>query len=49
MTNRTGLDYVKLLINRGESALRQMEKMGRSPNDTKELERRWSVKEAEHL
>ncbi|MBX9703994.1 MAG: AAA family ATPase [Silvanigrellaceae bacterium] len=49
MKNQAGLEYIKSLIARGESVLRQIEESGRAPNNNKILERRWSVKEAAEL
>ena len=47
MKNKAGIEYIRALIARGESVLRQIEESGRTPNNKKILERRWSLKEAE--
>lgn len=49
MKSQTGVDYIKSLISRGESVLKQIEESGRAPNNNKILERRWSLKEAAEL
>jgi chromosome partitioning protein len=49
MRNHAGLEYIRTLIGRGESVLRQIEESGRTPNKTKILDRRWSLKEAADL
>lgn len=49
MKSKTGVDYIRTLIARGESVLKQIEESGRTPNHTKILDRRWSVKEAAAL
>lgn len=49
MKNLAGVDYIRSLISRGESVLRQIEESGRAPNNNKILERRWSLKEAAEL
>lgn len=49
MRNQAGIDYIRALIGRGESVLRQIEESGRTPNKKKILERRWSLKEAAEL
>lgn len=49
MKNKAGVEYIKSLIARGESVLRQIEESGRAPNNNKILQRRWSLKEASEL
>lgn len=50
MSNYVALKYIKNLINKGESVLRQIEESGRAPSNQKMLSRRWSLKEtAEHV
>jgi len=49
MKNKAGIEYIRALIGRGESVLRQIEESGRTPNNKKILERRWSLKEAAEL
>ena len=49
MKNHAGIGYIRSLIARGESVLRQIEESGRTPNNKKILERRWSLKEAAEL
>lgn len=49
MKNKAGINYIRSLISRGESVLRQIEESGRAPNNKKILERRWSLKEASEL
>lgn len=49
MKSQTGIDYIRALIARGESVLRQIEESGRTPNNNKILERRWTLKEAAEL
>lgn len=49
MKSHAGLDYIRALIGRGESVIRQIEESGRAPNHKKILERRWSLKEAAEL
>lgn len=49
MKNQKGIEYIRALIARGESVLRQIEESGRAPNNKKVLERRWSLKEAAEL
>jgi len=49
MNGKAGVEYIRSLINRGESVLRQIEESGRAPNNEKVLARRWSLKEAAEL
>ncbi|WP_419421479.1 AAA family ATPase (plasmid) [Legionella sp. D16C41] len=49
MKNQAGIEYIRALIGRGESVLRQIEESGRAPNNNKILERRWSLKETAEL
>ena len=49
MQNNAGIGYIRSLISRGESVLRQIEESGRTPNNKKILERRWSLKETAEL
>lgn len=49
MKGQTGVEYIRALIARGESVLRQIEESGRAPNNKKILERRWTMKEAAEL
>ncbi|MBA2710151.1 MAG: AAA family ATPase [Tatlockia sp.] len=49
MKNQAGIEYIRALIARGESVLHQIEESGRTPNNKKMLERRWTLKEAAEL
>ncbi len=49
MTSIRGIEYISTLIQRGENVLQKIEEMGRSPNKSKELKRRWNLKETAEL
>lgn len=49
MNNRSAVEYIKSLISKGEDVLVQIEESGRAPSNTKQLNRRWSVKETSEL
>jgi len=49
MKNNLAVEYVKSLISKGEDVLVQIEESGRAPNHSKQLNRRWSVKETSEL
>ena len=49
MRNNSAIEDVKNLIDKGDYVLSQIEKLGRTPNNSKVLNRRWSVKETSEL
>lgn len=49
MNNNSAVEYIKSLISKGEDVLAQIEESGRAPSHSKQLNRRWSVKETSEL
>lgn len=45
MNNINGVEYIETLMERGRNVLTQIEESGRAPHKTKELNRRWNLKE----
>ena len=49
MKIQAGSEFIRSLIAKGESVIRQIEESGRAPSHKKLLGRRWTLKEAAEL